>query len=157
MIEIIINESKQKIIRAGYGNIILPLALIFDILLLQMLTDLEFSAFVKILSLVFISYLMLKIYMSNISKIIYDSKILKLTTAFSIHEIPADKIKSIKIYPIHINMFVLISIKFGNRNFPCLYSFVSPHTSIGNYDETLVVLNKIKREIMIQAKKRGTH
>ena len=140
--ELVINDSATKVVRAGFGNMVIPLSFVALVLLNQLLLDLNVSIYFRSIVTLFVLVFFVKLYLSNISKISIDEHSLNFTTPLDVKSIRKNEIKSIKIYPIRVNRTVVLFVWNSNKMLPTIYSFVT----VNSFTSCVEWLKKVSDE-----------
>ena len=146
--EIVINRSSVPIIRAGFSNIIFFLAIVASILLNQAMKDFDISLLLRTIAVMLVCLGTIRIYSCSLAKIlIRDSKTLVLISPVSEILIDASKIERSKVTGIPSCLTTFILIKMRKSRFPNFYFFVAVSTNHGPYEETMIKLTAMLREL----------
>lgn len=138
---IIVNSSYVPVIRAGYFNIIFLLLAFALILANQILIDLNFGLYARLLVLLIIFFVTLKIYNHSVSRLyIENDNNLIVIGPFFKSTIDASKIKATKVYGIPSSMTIFFQIKINDAKFPVIYFFIAISTNQGSYKDTKLKL-----------------
>lgn len=125
--ELVINDNETKILRAGFGNIIIPMLVVVLVLINQIMADLDTSIYIRLLISLIATVLFVKMYLSNISKISIDEDSVNFTTPLRVESISKNKIQKIYVFTIKPSLYVNLIIRTTDSILPTSYSFVTQY------------------------------
>lgn len=143
----VINKYSTRIVRAGFGNILIPIFLIYMVLLNQLLIDLNMNLYLKMGSLIFSFIFFIVIYISNVSKIVVNDLSIKFTNPIYIKNVKKNEIRHIKIYPIRLSFCIVLVIKNTTKILPNVYFFITTDKTISYCIEWLKKINGVNIKI----------
>lgn len=132
-----INKSHTKIMRAGFGNLVIPISAVFLILINQHLSDVMASEYLRYGSLIALLLIMINLYLSVVSQVKAENGVLEFTTPVRTKRLSGNKIKDIKVHLIPASYTVLIFVWFHGKRIPSMYFFVAYRTGAGDFKKTV--------------------
>lgn len=146
--EIIINSSTVPFIRSGFGNINILFILLWTIIGYQIMKSIPYHLLGGLIYSIGILYF-LRLYVFYVSKIVFFPDKVLITTSFLCFEIFIANISRIKIVALPISAHIDIKFKLKNHFLKIILNFSGGKTNKGDFNNTLLSLEKILQEYAI--------
>lgn len=157
-VELVVNESKTPVLRAGYANLLFVLAPIFALLLDKVLSEKGLVDIYRAGVLVFIPIVFLGMYSVAVSRINLAQSGLCFVCSFKTVRIPLQRIQDVSLFEIPSCLTACLRVKEKGRIFPHFFYFIAVSTNLGPFSETVRQLREkfSRRNVTLQAQRGDT-
>jgi hypothetical protein len=142
--EVIITQTKVRVLRAGVGLLILPMAAIMSLLFHQLATDYSESSLIHVFAAALGGLLGLLYFATICSRISDDDGVIHILRALDEVVFLANTIVATKIWVLRPSSWAVVAVHTRARRFPFIFHFVVlSHSSAGNLTETVTALKRL--------------